>query len=125
MTCSSRERDLIRILRGLIGETVTIYTTSGGESGRGFTGVLIGITGDPVVRLITEIGPAPACALGSCCDQRRRRDDSDEDEDDEFEEEEENNRGRRNRINCNLRNTGAIVDIPVNRIAAVVQNTLR
>lgn len=122
MSCSSRERDLVRLLRRLIGETVTIYTTSGGESGRGFTGVVISVTGDPVVRLLSDIGPAPACALGSCCDRRHNKCDRDEDFEDECDEDE--GRNRRNRIDCSLRNTGAIVDIPINRIAAVVQNTL-
>jgi hypothetical protein len=117
MSCNNRERDLLRILFRLIGETVTIYTTSGGESGRGFTGVLIGISGDPVVRLLSDIGPAPACALGSCCDKGKSRKHFDDDDDDD--------EVGQNRLQCGrIRNVGAIVDIPVNRIAAVVHNTL-
>jgi len=54
------------ILQGSIGETVTIYTTSGGMSGSGFTGVVLAVN-PCFVRLITHIGPAPGCALGSCC----------------------------------------------------------
>jgi len=50
-----------------IGKTVTVFTTSGGISGGGFTGVLAGVDRG-VVRLITRIGAAPACPLGSCCD---------------------------------------------------------
>ena len=38
-----------------IGQTVTIFTTSGGLSGNGFTGVLAGIH-NGCVRLITDIG---------------------------------------------------------------------
>ena len=38
-----------------IGKTVTIFTTSGGISGSGFTGVLAGVDRG-VVRLITRIG---------------------------------------------------------------------
>ncbi|MFL0252675.1 hypothetical protein ACJDT4_19865 [Clostridium neuense] len=49
-----------------LGQTVTIYTASGGQSGLGFTGVLVKVSGN-FVRLITQIGPAPGCALGSCC----------------------------------------------------------
>jgi hypothetical protein len=117
--CNSRERDLIRRLSRFIGETVTIYTTSGGESGRGFTGVLIGITGDPIVRLVSAFGPAPGCALGSCCDRRHGRNNDDNDDDDEEDETER-------RFQCDrIRNVGAEVDIPVNRIAAFVHNTLR
>lgn len=53
-----------------IGQTVTIFTTSGGESGAGFTGVLVSVNCS-FVRLITQIGSAPGCALGNCCDERR------------------------------------------------------
>jgi len=49
-----------------IGETVTIFTTSGGQSGAGFTGVILSV--NPVfVRLITRIGPPPGCSLGNAC----------------------------------------------------------
>lgn len=115
-----RDNDLIRDLVRHIGETVTIFTTSGGESGRGFTGVLVGL--DPqFVRLVAVIGPAPACALGSCCDVSSRKHCDFEDEDsDDFQS------NSRPRFDCNrIRNTGAIVDIPVNRIVAFVHNTLR
>jgi len=49
-----------------IGRTVTIYTTSGGMSGGGFTGVLVSADVN-CVRLICDIGMAPACAIGSSC----------------------------------------------------------
>jgi hypothetical protein len=49
-----------------IGQTVTIFTTSGGLSGSGFTGVLAGICGG-CVKLITDIGAPPACPVGSSC----------------------------------------------------------
>lgn len=49
-----------------IGQTVTIFTTSGGQSGRGFTGVLAAVY-PTFVRLVTQIGSAPGCALGNCC----------------------------------------------------------
>jgi hypothetical protein len=54
------------LLQSSIGETVTIFTTSGGLSGSGFTGVVLAVS-PCFVRLITHIGPAPGCALGSCC----------------------------------------------------------
>ena len=38
-----------------VGRTVTVFTTSGGISGGGFTGVLACVD-DRVVRLITRIG---------------------------------------------------------------------
>lgn len=50
-----------------VGETVTIFTTSGGQSGAGFTGVILFVN-PCFVRLITCIGPAPGCALGNSCE---------------------------------------------------------
>jgi len=58
--------DLTCALEKYIGETVTIFTTSGGMSGCGFTGVLLGVN-DCFVKLITQIGPAPGCAIGNAC----------------------------------------------------------
>ena len=49
-----------------IGKTVTIFTTSGGISGSGFTGVLLSADRE-VVRLLCQVGGSPACPLGSCC----------------------------------------------------------
>ncbi|EPR08023.1 hypothetical protein [Ruminiclostridium papyrosolvens] len=54
------------LLAKYIGQTVTIFTSSGGESGSGFTGVLMTVN-CAFVRLLTRIGPAPGCALGNSC----------------------------------------------------------
>jgi hypothetical protein len=54
------------LLSKYIGETVTIFTASGGQSGSGFTGVVLGVT-DCCVRLLTRIGPPPGCSLGNSC----------------------------------------------------------
>ena len=48
------------------GQTVTIFTTSGGLSGSGFTGVLISADCN-TVRLLCDIGEPPACPVGSSC----------------------------------------------------------
>jgi hypothetical protein len=53
-------------LSRFIGQTVTIFTTSGGESGSGFTGVLIDIDCDNV-KILNHVGAAPDCPLGSNC----------------------------------------------------------
>lgn len=58
--------NLCHLLSKYIGETVTIFTKSGGQSGCGFTGVILGVN-DCFVRLITRIGPAPGCSLGNSC----------------------------------------------------------
>lgn len=49
-----------------IGQTVTVFTTSGGCSGSGFTGVLVSVS-NCVVRLLVSAGEAPACSIGSNC----------------------------------------------------------
>lgn len=49
-----------------IGQTVTVFTTSGGISGGGFTGVLISVDAQ-CIRLLTDEGAAPACPIGSSC----------------------------------------------------------
>lgn len=49
-----------------IGQTVTIFTTSGGLSGDGFTGVLIAVDCN-AVRLLCNVGEAPSCPIGSNC----------------------------------------------------------
>jgi len=49
-----------------IGQTVTIFTTSGGLSGSGFTGVLLSVD-RRCVRLLCDVGAAPACPVGSSC----------------------------------------------------------
>lgn len=98
-----------------IGQTVTIFTTSGGESGRGFTGVLASVNCN-FVRLITQIGPAPGCALGNCCDPCHC--------DHGHGHHGDNNLGGQGRASCRVDNLGSIVDIPIDRIAAFVQNAV-
>lgn len=58
--------DLTCTMAKYIGQTVTIFTTSGGMSGCGFTGVLLGVN-ECFAKLITQIGPAPGCAIGNAC----------------------------------------------------------
>jgi hypothetical protein len=57
---------LTESLARYLGQTVTIFTTSGGLSGEGFTGVLA-FVGSDIVKLITGIGAAPSCSVGSPC----------------------------------------------------------
>jgi len=113
-----------------IGQTVTIFTTSGGESGRGFTGVVASVN-RCVVRLILQLGSAPGCALGNCCEDERESDRRDHECTDEMDRDRNSNRIRntdrnrnRNRFDCSGRTLGSIVDIPINRIAAIVSNAV-
>ena len=58
----SNSDSLVRHLYNFIGDTVTIFTTSGGASGGGFTGTLLSVNSN-FVRLLTKMGdpsqPAP------------------------------------------------------------------
>jgi hypothetical protein len=100
--------DFTHHLCDFIGETVTIFTTSGGESGAGFTGVVL--TVNPVfVRLVTSVGPAPCCALGNSCFWSPR------------------SRLLNNGFlggDCFTHTVGSVVDIPLDRIAAFVHNAV-
>ncbi len=60
---------LIENMYRYIGQTVTIFTTSGGLSGRGFTGVLLSVDNNNV-RLLCNVGASPSCPLGSACTNR-------------------------------------------------------
>lgn len=116
---NNNERGIEKELENFIGKTVTIFTTSGGESGSGFTGVLIRVN-SRFVTLITKIGPAPGCALGNACTDTM----SDiTDDEDEFTDHRRTTRRttRRRRV---IRNLGAETDIPIDRIASFVHNAV-
>jgi len=55
-----------QLLSSYIGQTVTIFTASGGQSGSGFTGVVVSVN-EVFVRIVTRIGPPPGCSLGNAC----------------------------------------------------------
>ena len=107
----NRGNGLLEHMREYIGETVTIFTTSGGISGCGFTGVII--TVNPCfVRLVTEQGLPPANPLAEniCGDF-------------------DNGPGRGPGGLCNkgghenhCRTVGSVCDIPVDRIVAFCHN---
>ena len=60
------ETNLFENLCRYIGQTITVFTTSGGQSGSGFTGVLASVD-NHTLKLITSIGASPSCPLGSNC----------------------------------------------------------
>jgi len=111
-----------------IGQTITIFTTSGGLSGSGFTGVLAHV-GNGCIKLITCVGAAPACAIGSeCTDWGRdcwtRR------------PLEKERRCECRRTNCNCREReiipfdhgrnflGSVTEIPIDKIASFTHNAI-
>jgi len=98
-----------------IGETVTIFVTTGGKAGLGFTGVILSVN-NSYVRLVTRIGPPPACPLGnSCISASDKKNDIQErqygdDKDDNWKI-----------VNDTL---GSITDIPIDKIVAFTHNTV-
>lgn len=107
----SRENGLLRHMHEFIGETVTIFTTSGGASGCGFTGVLISVN-SRFVRLVTEQGTPPSNPLAEnvCGDM-------------------DNGRGPggspcKGGHEHRFRSTGSVCDIPVDRIVAFCHNAV-
>lgn len=100
--------DLLNSLCRYIGQTVTIFTNSGGASGCGFTGVLAAVNND-TVKLITNIGAAPSCPLGSNCSGC-----------------ENNNCGNWGFGcgNCNHNWLGSVTEIPICQIASFTHNAI-
>jgi len=118
-------------LANYVGETVTIFTTSGGPSGFGFTGVLI-LVNNFFVRIITQIGPAPGCALGNCCFGVPQGVGGVHGGTggDVFDGDEccggvgKGGVGATGRFNCKVNTVGSVTDIPIDRIAAFVHNAV-
>ncbi|WP_250229579.1 hypothetical protein [Anaeropeptidivorans aminofermentans] len=57
---------LVNSLKACIGQTITVFTSSGGLSGDGFTGVLASVDCG-CIKLIVSVGAPPACPIGSSC----------------------------------------------------------
>jgi hypothetical protein len=98
-----------------IGQTVTIFTTSGGASGCGFTGVLLRVN-PCYVTLVNRLGTPPTNPLSDviCPDRRNGRDGRD---------------GRECRDGRDMDErpvyvVGSVCDIPIDRIAAFCHNAV-
>ncbi len=96
-------------IRRFIGETVTIFTASGGISGSGFTGVIIAVSCD-FVRLVTDQGSAPTSPIEPIFDEC--------DCNGNF----NNNNGNFDHRHCH--NVGSVTDIPIDKIVAFVHNAV-
>ncbi len=99
--------DFVDQLSKCIGETVTIFTVSGGQSGCGFTGICI-LANSSYVRLITSVGPAPGCSLGNSCSGKGNA----------------SGYGYGYGYGGNIGSAGSVVDIPIERIASFVHNAV-
>lgn len=108
----SREQALVEHMRRYISETVTIFTTSGGPTGCGFTGVILSVN-SRFVRLLTDMGAPPAFPLA-----------------DSFCTEPENGPGPRGGLvpgrghEHPYRSFGSVCDIPIDRIVAFCHNAV-
>ncbi len=101
-----KENVLIESMLRYVGQTVTIFTESGGLSGSGFTGILAGVSCD-TVKLITDIGAPPSCPVGSSCDCGHRRCCM-----------------PRKRFNCCENFLGSVTEIPICKIVSFVHNAI-
>lgn len=94
-----------------IGETVTIFTTSGGASGCGFTGVLLRVN-PCFVTLVNRLGTAPTNPLSEeiCGEMRNQRDSY--------------GKEGRDMDRRQVHTVGSVCDIPVDKIAAFCHNAV-
>lgn len=118
--CNGNENSsLSRHICEFVGETVTIFTTSGGASGCGFTGVILSVN-QCFVRLVTDQGLAPSNPLaenicgefedGPCRGDRGGGDNG--------------GMGSNGRRYKHIRTLGSVCDIPIDRIAAFCHNAV-
>lgn len=117
--------DICEHMKRFLGETVTIFTESGGESGSGFTGVLALVT-PKFARLIVSMGTPPDDPIM----YHTRMWDEDGDFDDyEGGRDRDRHCGHRRRDPCCPRRRrfcglGSVVDIPCRKIVAFVHNAV-
>ena len=114
---SSGSHSFLHHMCKYIGQTVTVFSTSGGASGCGFSGVLISVNSD-FIRITTQIGTPPAnplseniCGDFDGCDGHGG-----------------GGKGYHDDFCSGSKdgyfNVGSVVDIPVNRIAAFCHNAV-
>jgi hypothetical protein len=104
--------NFVEHIEDFIGRTVTIFTTSGGESGSGFTGVLIRVN-NRFATLITQVETAPGSAPGNEANTSN------------ITEANLENKNNDTRVNekCIITH-GVETDIPIDRIAAFSHNVV-
>ena len=95
--------NFIENLSRYIGETVTIITQSGGQSGIGFTGVIFSVN-NSFVRFVTHIGPVPEYSIGY--------------------PNKGNLKGYYYHGNFIIESLGSMADIPINKITSFIHNTV-
>jgi hypothetical protein len=113
----------LRHLTEFIGETVIIFTTSGGVSGCGFTGVLTAVNCD-YVRLVTQQSTSPTCPINNspCCGELGNTLGNNFNNNNDYDE--CNANGGYNRRPYPIYTVGSVCDIPIDKIAAFCHNAV-
>lgn len=110
----------VRHMQRFIGENVLVFTTSGGASGSGFSGILMEVNCD-FIRLVSRQSTPPTCPISDVCDDHNGEHDYC------------NGREGNGMMNDNnqymmpphqVHNVGSICDIPIDRIAAFCHNAV-
>lgn len=117
----SGNQSFVQHICEFIGETVTIFTTSGGASGCGFTGVILAVNCD-FVRLSAQQGTAPTVPLSEniCGNLGNFGNGNGNDNGCDRYGMGSGHGGHRPPHN----NVGSVVDIPIDRIAAFCHNAV-
>lgn len=106
--CTNEDYSFECELEKHLGETVTVFTTSGGESGSGFTGILLYVN-QSYIKLISQIGPPPSLIVNNQHDTNKSI-----------------NKSNRDKNKANIysiaRGTGVI--IPLDKIVSFVYNSV-
>ena len=99
-----KDDSFVQSLVKYIGQTITIFIVSGGQAGSGFTGVLLDVKRD-YIKVLSQIASGPDCSLGNCCETSKK----------------DGTNILKDDFGVSL---GAITDIPLDKIAAFVHNTI-
>lgn len=122
MKKKSLDDEFVKHLSRYIGKTVTIYTTSGGQSGLGFTGMLLSVN-NCFIRLSTRVDPAPDCSLDNGCAGYLERSYGSNHSCYAYHRNYRNN-GYYENFESNESGVGTVADIPINRIVSFVHNNV-
>jgi hypothetical protein len=117
-------QNFVQLMNNYIGQTVTVFTTSGGASGCGFTGVVLDVNGR-FIRLSNHQGTPPANPLSeSICGDMFGDNDGGSGGRGRGGNGNYNSCGRSDRHHYPVFTVGSVCDIPVDRIAAFCHNAI-
>ncbi len=104
----------VKHIKKFIGENVLVFTTSGGASGNGFSGVLMEVN-DDFIRLVNRQSSPPSCPISNVCNDGQ----------DYCGNGTYGDQGQYGMPQYPVyNNVGSICDIPIDRIAAFCHNAV-